>query len=206
MDTVLSQIEAPSSTSPADLISFQDFEQRDIFAPQKRKSWEKFIEARCDFAPKLALKMHGGFPVVSIWQKSVYGQTLTEIKADENEVEHFATSLAPVILSILGESLALGDWAVVTTPKRRHRTRNFATLIGMRLADLLGVPFREDVALCHSKERVNAIFELNYLPDEHNLIVFDDFVTTGSTLKSMRKLLLAHNRNCIFFVGINNHF
>jgi adenine/guanine phosphoribosyltransferase-like PRPP-binding protein len=141
---------------------------------------------------------------VSIWQKSLYGRTLTEIKADDDMVQFFADSIVPVIKEMLGYNLPNGDWAVVTTPKRRHLTKNFATRISEVIAQQLGIPFYEDVASCRSKQRMNAVFTLNVLPKEANLIVFDDFVTTGQTLASMRRLLEEHGKNLVFFTGINN--
>lgn len=72
------------------------------------------------------------------------------------------------------------------------------------MAKSLNIPFYEDVALCHSRQRVNAVFTLNVLPPEHNLIVFDDFVTTGQTLLAMKKLFVPLNKNLVFFAGINN--
>ena len=119
-------------------------------------------------------------------------------------VQFFADSIVPVIKEMLGYNLPNGDWAVVTTPKRRHLTKNFATHISEVIARQLGIPFYEDVASCRSKQRMNAVFTLNVLPKEANLIVFDDFVTTGQTLASMRRLLEEHGKNLVFFTGINN--
>ena len=119
-------------------------------------------------------------------------------------VQFFADSIVPVIKEMLGYNLPNGDWAVVTTPKRRHLTKNFATRISEVIAQQLGIPFYEDVAFCRSKQRMNAVFTLNVLPKEANLIVFDDFVTTGQTLASMRRLLEEHGKNLVFFTGINN--
>lgn len=39
---------------------------------------------------------------------------------------------------------------------------------------------------------------------EPNVIVFDDFVTTGSTLLAMKNLLNEHQKNTVFITGINN--
>ena len=178
--------------------------QKDIFAEEKRKAWDKSVEARCDFTYRLRLTRRSNVNFISIWQKSLYGRTLTEIKADDNMVQFFADSIVPVIKEMLGYNLPNGDWAVVTTPKRRHLTKNFATRISEEIARQLGIPFYEDVASCRSKQRMNAVFTLNVLPKEANLIVFDDFVTTGQTLASMRKLLEQHGKNLVFFTGINN--
>lgn len=75
-------------------------------------------------------------------------------------VEKFAEGMNTLIRQILGHSLATGDWAIVTSPKRRHKVCNFASLISARLASLLGIPFYEDIAECHSKHRVGAVFTL----------------------------------------------
>lgn len=177
---------------------------RDVFATDTRKAWDKSQEARCDFTYRLRLTRRSNVNFISIWQKTLYGRTLTDIKSDVTMVTYFATAIAPVIRDTIGCHLSQGDWALVTTPKRRHLTRNFATLISVELADLLGIPFYEDVAFCRSKERVNAVFTLGTLPMERNIIVFDDFVTTGQTLKAMYELLNPLGKNLIFFAGINN--
>ena len=140
-----------------------------------------------------------------LWKKSLYGRTLTDIKSDPDMVEKFAEGMNTLIRQILGNSLADGDWAIVTSPKRRHKERNFASLISARLAELLGIPFYEDVAECHSKHRVGAVFTFGKeVPTESNIIVFDDFVTTGATMISMRELLNPLGKNLVFFTGINN--
>ncbi len=164
-------------------------------------------EARCDFAPnKVRISYRNPqFGIISLWKKSVYGRTLTDIKADPDMVEFFAVNVAKLVGQILGSSLSLGDWAIVTSPKRRHKEHNFASLVSARLADLLGIPFYEDVAECHSKHRVGAVFTFGKTPPtERNIIVFDDFVTSGATMISMRDLLLPLGKNLVFFTGINN--
>ena len=177
---------------------------KDLFAVQKRKSWDKSSEARCDFTYKLRLTRRSDVNFISIWQKSVLGRTLSEIKDDPDMVTFFADNICPVIREQLGYNLALGTWCICTSPKRRHKERNFASLISERLGQMLGIPFYEDVAFCHSKQRVNAVFELNVLPREPNVIVFDDFVTTGQTMCSMKKLLAPLGKNLVFFTGVNN--
>ena len=178
--------------------------QKDLFAVSKRKSWDKTVEARCDFTYKLSLTRRSDVDFISIWKKSVYGRTLTDIKGDPDMVTFFAENITPVISETLGYHLADGSWAICTSPKRRHKEKNFATLISERIAASLGIPFYEDVALCHSKQRVNAVFELNNLPKESNIIVFDDFVTTGMTLAGMKKLLSSLGKNGVYFSCINN--
>ena len=179
-------------------------EQRDIFALDQRKSWDKSVEARCDFTYKLRLTRRASTNFITIWQKSVFGKTLTEIKSDDDMIPFFVESLVPVIRECIGYHICDGSWAIVTTPMRRHKERNFATLVSEGLAKELGIPFYFDCAHCRSKQRVGAVFDANNLPHEPNVIVFDDFVTTGSTLLAMKNLLQEHGKNPVFFAGINN--
>lgn len=208
MKGILSELTFPEVDEGSLVVSTGDKQSRaqpkDLFAVNKRKSWDKTVEARCDFTYKLSLTRRSDVDFISIWKKSVYGRTLTDIKGDPDMVTFFAENITPVISETLGYHLADGSWAVCTSPKRRHKEKNFATLISERIAASLGIPFYEDVALCHSKQRVNAVFELNNLPKESNIIVFDDFVTTGMTLAGMKKLLSSLGKNGVYFSCINN--
>ncbi len=207
---ILNEIEVPDLQVP-DLAAsdFSSPAERDLFAPQKRAAWKDVqqAEARCDFAPnKVRISYRNpAFGIISLWKKSLYGRTLTDIKSDPEMVEFFAVNVANLVQQILGHSLASGDWAIVTSPKRRHKTRNFASMISARLGELLGVPFIEDLAECHSKHRVGAVFTFGKdPPKQRNIIVFDDFVTSGATMISMKNLLEPLGYNLVFFTGINN--
>lgn len=210
LDEVLNDIEVPSLDVPDLDASFVPSAQsKDLFAEKKRAAWKDVqqAEARCDFAPnKVRISYRNPqFGIISLWKKSLYGRTLTDIKSDPDMVEFFATNVAKLVGQILGHSLAGGDWCIVTSPKRRHKVRNFASLISARLASLLGIPFYEDIAECHSKHRVGAVFTFGAEPPkESNIIVFDDFVTTGATMISMKNLLEPLGKNLVFFTGINN--
>lgn len=210
LDEMLNDIEVPSLDVPDLDGSFVPTgEAKDLFAEKKRAAWKDVqqAEARCDFAPnKVRISYRNpAFGIISLWKKSVYGRTLTDIKGDPEMVGKFADGMNTLIRQILGHTLSSGDWCIVTSPKRRHKTRNFASLISARLAELLGIPFYEDLAECHSKHRVGAVFTFGKTPPtEANIIVFDDFVTTGATMISMRELLLPLGKNLVFFTGINN--
>lgn len=215
LEEILQEIQLPQSVSSVtdgiSLPSMPDLslnvsvkEQKDIFALEQRKSWDKSVEARCDFTYKLRLTRRASTNFITIWQKSVFGKTLTEIKSDDDMIPFFVESLVPVIRECIGYHICDGSWAIVTTPMRRHKERNFATLVSEGLAKELGIPFYFDCAHCRSKQRVGAIFDPNNLPKEPNVIVFDDFVTTGSTLLAMKNLLQEHGKNPVFFAGINN--
>lgn len=177
---------------------------RDIFAVRDRKAWDKSTEARCKFDFRPRITPRAGLWFLSLWQKSLMGRTLTEIKSDPAEIPHFAEAVSDFLVKYLGPALSSGHWCICTSPKRRHKEHNFASLICEQIHERLQIPFYEDVAFCHSRQRINAVFTLNVLPDEPNVIVFDDFVTTGSTLKGMHELLLKHGKNTLFVAGINN--
>mgnify|MGYP002672101669 FL=1 len=210
IDDLLKDICVPSLDVPdLDASFIPSAQTKDLFAEKKRAAWKEAqqVEARCDFAPnKVRISYRNPqFGIISLWKKSLYGRTLTNIKSDPDMVEFFATNVAKLVGQILGNSLANGDWCIVTSPKRRHKVRNFASLISARLAELLGIPFYEDVAECHSKHRVGAVFTFGAQPpSERNIIVFDDFVTSGATMISMRELLMPLGKNLVFFTGINN--
>lgn len=210
LDEVLNDIEVPSLDVPdLDASSFSRDESKDLFAEKKRAAWKDVqqVEARCDFAPnKVRISYRNpSFGIISLWKKSLYGRTLTDIKSDDAMVGKFAEGMNTLIRQILGHSLASGDWCIVTSPKRRHKTRNFASLIAAQIGSLLGIPFYEDIAECHSKHRVGAVFTFGKEPPkERNIIVFDDFVTSGATMISMRELLLPLGKNLVFICAINN--
>ena len=207
MSDLLAEVQVPDmdgTLATLTEVTGKNKEEKDLFGEKKCNAWDKSVEARCDFERRVRLTRRAGVWFFSLWQKSIMGRTLTDIKSDASEVSHFATETAALIREVIGHHLDIGNWCIVTTPKRRHLTRNFATLISDEIGRLLRIPFYEDVATCRSKHRVNAEFDLQFLPPEPNILVFDDFVTTGSTLHSMKVLLEAYEKNLMLFAGINN--
>ena len=176
------------------------FEEKD-----KRKAWEKEKLARCDFVKQVKILHRAGFYFISVWNKSVKGRTLVDIKADDNMIPFFATNVTELIIDTIGDNLRNGTWAIVATPKRRHLTHNFASLIAEEIGKRLGIPFYDDCAHARTRERINAVFTANNIPAEQNIIVFDDFVTTGSTISAMKNLLDSYSKTSVYFIGINNH-
>ena len=132
------------------------------------------------------------------------GRTLEDIKSDPAEIRHFADAVSDFLMETLGSSLDNGTWCVCTTPKRRHKVNNFATAIAAGIAEILRIPFYEDVAVCKNRQRVNPVFTLVNIPEEPNVILFDDFVTTGSTLAATAALLREKGKTLHIIAGINN--
>lgn len=204
MDDVFQDITVPDLGCALLELKEAKAKDHDLFAVHQQKAWDKTVEARCDFSRKVRLTRRSSIFFISLWQKSVFGRTLTDIKSDDGMVGYFADELSPLIQDILGADLGKGGWSIITTPKRRHTTKNFATRISEQIAAKLRIPFYEDVCSCHSKQRLNAVFTVNVVPKEHNVICFDDFVTTGQTLLSMKNALMPFGKNLVFFAGINN--
>jgi hypothetical protein len=206
MSVLLSEIEVPDISGAQ--LALKDIQSKNneanLFEEKQRKGWDKTVEARCDFTPRPRLTRRSGLFFLSYWQKSVYGRTLTEIKADDSMVPFFAETMRSFISDIIGPDLSKGCWCIITTPKRRHLVKNFATRISEQVAALLDIPFYEDVCSCRTKQRVGAIFDVNIVPKEQNIICFDDFVTTGQTLQAMKRALEPFDKNLLFFSGINN--
>lgn len=176
----------------------------DLFAEKVRKAWVHNDGARCDFQSRPMLAYRTGLFFLAVWKRSVYGKTLSEIKADDSMIPKVANATASLLSDVLGGHLNHGGWAVITTPRRRHLERNFAHLVSAEIARQLGIPFYADAASCRSKQRVNAVFELNVRPSEQNIIIFDDFVTTGQTMLAMKRLFEPLGKNILFVAGINN--
>ena len=131
MSDLLAEVQVPDMDGA--LRSFSDSTRqrtvKDLFGKKKREAWDKDTEARCDFYPKTRLVSRAGVWFFALWQKSVMGRTLTEIKSDDGEIPHFAEEVSKLIGEVIGQHLKDGNWCIVCTPKRRHLTRNFATLI-----------------------------------------------------------------------------
>lgn len=181
----------------------------DLFS-QKRKGWGMHNnagapEARCDLTPGRSSIVFRGLPVICLWKRSLYGMTLSELKGDPEMPLKFGMDTADLIRRIFGDSLRNGGWALVTPPPRRHREMNFAQRTGEIIARELCIPFYPDVANPpRNRQRINAEYTLHRLPAEPNLIIYDDIVTTGSTLMSMHRLLSGTGKTTVNITSINN--
>lgn len=184
--------------------SVQPKQQKDFFSIEKRTGWNHERVPRCDFkeAPRLALC--DGFVAHTSWNRSVYGRAFTEIKADDAMVRSFASMALRMVNGCLGPRLNGDDWCITHAPKRRHLERNFAALVAEALAQLLKVPFYEDAIVCHNRARLDPDFSLDVMPAQRSVILYDDIVTTGMTLKVARSLLTRADYHVLVIVGINN--
>lgn len=182
----------------------QPKQQKDIFATEKHKGWNHEREPRCDFKESPRLALCNGFVAHTSWNRSVYGRAFSEIKADDSMIRSFASMALRMVNFCLGPRLNRDDWCITHAPKRRHKERNFAALVAEDLSELLNIPFYEDAIVCHNRSRLDPDFALSFMPAQRSVILYDDIVTTGMTLKVARSLLTRADYHVLVIVGINN--
>lgn len=170
---------------------------------KKRKEWEQ-VKKLCDLKDKVAYRKADGIYYHSLFKTGKEGKPLPEIKVEEN-VPFLAMTAADHIRSSLGEYLKEAGWCIVTTPRRRHKGFHFATEISRKLSKEFMIPFYEDAIICFSKHRVDPNFELKINPTERNVILYDDIITTGSTIKTSRTLLTDAGHIVYPLISIDNH-
>ena len=170
----------------------------------KRESW-KVSAKLCDMKQHIAAREKAGFFYTTFFATGKKGRPLEDIKADPNAVRPFALNLADYLERSLGNNLARNNWCICTTPRRRHTTGfHFATEICKLAEAELGIPFYEDVVLTKNRSRIEPEFILNRDPVEPNVILYDDIITTGITIRETRRLLLEKDHTVLVVVAIRN--
>lgn len=160
---------------------------------------------RCDFKTgKAVMRMKKPLFVHCLWRRSILGRTLTEVKEDKKMIDFFADHLTPFIADLAGHHLAAGGYVLVTPPPRRHLQGNFAQSVGRRIADALGIGFAPGTFRITARNRINAVFDVVEMPPHPNVILFDDIITTGSTMQACMRAFQPFNKNILYFAGISN--
>lgn len=171
---------------------------------KKRSSWGKakeYKEPCCDLTEHLQLHKRDKFYYTCIFKRSEKGIPLSEIKQQQN-----ARLFAEKAKEIAKGLIQFGDrrdWCIITTAKRRHKQKNFAEMVSVELSALLGIPFHADVIESHGRDRINPDFRLVKEVQERNILLYDDILTTGSTLR--HTVSLFPDRNVLCIVGIDNN-
>ena len=133
--------------------------------------------------------LHGG-GFFSIYRRNKSGYKLADIKKEENRdfVETFAQSALKVLRAIVNIGNT-SDMCIITTPRRRHgEGYHFATEVCKRLSDLSGIHFEPDVMTCKNHKRIDPVFYVQKEPPQGTYILYDDIITTGSTIIAAREL------------------
>ena len=172
---------------------------------RRQQAWKK-AEKFCNLKQKIKLHSHGGFFTTCFFETSKDGTPISEIKENPANVPIFADCLVDFIWHSLGKNISAGSWCIVTTPRRRHKEGlHFATEICKAAADILHLPFYDEVFTAETRNRINPEFHLVKLPAERNVILFDDIISTGETIRTCRQLLLDAGRVTFSTVGIKNN-
>jgi len=173
-------------------------------APAARRPWHR-NDRRCDLRPRTALRTKCGFHYASLMLVTRTGRTLEEIKRDPDCAVSFARGLCDFLAATLGTNLASGGWCICTTPRRRHAEGfHFASAVCAAASTILGIPFRADVASARTRARIDAEISLVSDPPERNVILYDDVITTGITMRETRKALAAAGHTVFAVASIRN--
>lgn len=164
------------------------------------EKWSEKAEARCELTPRPSTITKPDLIVLCNFKKSKDGELLTKIKENPDNAEYFAECFVSSLQKILRN---FDGWALVTAPKRRHKTNNFAERVCCITAEKIGIKFYKDVFECKTKMRINPTFTVVKEVAETNIILYDDIITTGSTLEAMHDCLVGKNVLC--FAGVNNN-
>lgn len=184
-------------------MSVFDFDVSELW--RRQVAWKQVV-TYCNLKKRVKQNSYGDFFSVTFFEanKKGDGADITAIKTNPANVPLFADCLVDYLSKTLGENLAAGDWCLMTTPRRRHKDFHFSTAICESAAKTLGLKFYADAVSARTRNRIEPEFTLEVDPREVNVILYDDVVSTGETMRTTRRLLLdaGHCVNCI--VGIKN--
>lgn len=173
-------------------------------ADNKRAAWREgatYSVPRCDLVERIKYHQRSDMSLISAFQRSEEGYELTSIKRDFYNVSRFADSICKIIEKLIGPA-SRDIYALVTPPKRRHKTKNFAEAIATEVAERTKIHFYPDAITTESAQRINPLFELHADIKEPVAIIMDDIITTGSTIRATGKLF--PDKSIIYIVGIYN--
>ena len=170
----------------------------------RRKSWQHLTK-RCGLKRKIKQHFNGDFNVTTFYEVGKNGKPINEIKEDKNNVPIFADNLCDYLDRTLGLNIANGNWCILTTPPRRHKTGfHFSTEICRVTSEKLNLPFYEHAFEANNRRRIFPDFTMITTPKEDNVILYDDIITTGQTIRYCRNLLNDAVKVTFCVVGICN--
>lgn len=185
-------------------VSFEETEPEEEGEKEKGKPW-KTRGVRCDMKPQICTREKSGHRYVSLYASSKEGLTLEEIKNSRKCEKQITAAVVEFMREFLGENLAGSGWALMTTGRRRHREGyHFATEICRSIAEKTGLRFYEGAIECGNANRLKPQLELVKEPEEKNVILFDDIITTGTTMSRTAELLQGKGYIVMTIIGIRN--
>lgn len=155
----------------------------------------------CNLHPRPALHILGSLVYISTFRRTKHGTPFSEIKQSADIATLFTDEAVNIFLRVFRNT---EDWCIVTTPRRRHYNGfHFATEVCNLISARLGIPFYSDAVQCINRSRLDPEFHLLRPISEKRVIVYDDIITTGSTLTATNGLFA--DREIVFnLIGINN--
>lgn len=155
----------------------------------------------CDLSPRTVLHQLGSLVYFAQYRRTKSGIPFSEIKQSAEIALSFADTAANFIERLV---INTEDWCIITTPRRRHSDGfHFATAVCERISIRLGIPFYADAVQCINHNRLDPDFHLLRPIKERRVIVYDDIITTGTTLTATAALL-ADRDFVLNIIGINN--
>ncbi len=172
---------------------------------KRRLSWAR-TEKYCDLKKKIRLCPQGEMIVSTLYAVGKRGIPITSIKENPDNVPLFADNLVDFLDHALGvANISKGGWCILTTPRRRHKDGfHFSTEICKAVAKILHIPFYRDALSAKNRCRIEPEFFMDKNPAEPNVIVYDDIITTGETMRTVRRLLSDAGHVTFLVVGIKN--
>lgn len=173
-----------------------DWDKESVEPANKRKS------LRCDFTDALRLHVKHDFLYFSLFKRTKEGIDFDLIKQSEHHAHLTAEKVCSLIDRLV---LDLEGWCIVTTPRRRHfEGFHFSEFVSGKISEMKNIPFYKGAVQCLTKDRLNPEFHLLREIPERKVILFDDIITTGTTLKATRELFL-NKEQVICIVAIHNN-
>lgn len=155
----------------------------------------------CDLSSRTVLHHIGSMVYFSQHKRTKSGIPFSEIKCSADIALSFAETACSFIECLVNNT---EDWCIITTPRRRHAdVFHFATAVCERISIRLGIPFYADAVQCINRNRLDPDFHLLRPIAERRVIVYDDIITTGTTLTATASLL-ADRDFVLNLIGINN--
>lgn len=142
----------------------------------------------------------GGATIRMLWKSNDLnaGLGLREFKTPEY-VSATAEGIAELMLY---DGCGGAGWSIVNAPKRRHREWHFATEVARKVAELTKSEFCERFVVAFHNNRFNCVMCVKNRPAKDKVVVIDDIITTGATLKAMDAKLQDYERH--YYVAVNN--